>query len=97
MPKSRVARDRVVSSATEESAGKKAAFDSRLIQEFGGQETADVVEWYTRAEVLCKHHGVDLTLVLPARLTGGAFAVWLQIRALRGANFLTPPQNYPLS
>ncbi|XP_037082439.1 uncharacterized protein LOC119103095 [Pollicipes pollicipes] len=26
-----------------------------------------------------QHHGVDLTGVLPARLTGGAFAVWLQM------------------
>ena len=82
MPKSRVARDSVVSSATEESAGKKGsgpAFDSRLIPEFDGGKAADIVEWFTRAEVLCKHHGVDLTLVLPARLTGGAFSVWLQM------------------
>ena len=54
--------------------------DSRLIPEFGGDQAGqDVVEWFTRAEVLSKHHGVDLALVLPARLTGGAFAVWLQI------------------
>ena len=57
-----------------------AGFDSRLIPEFdGGQNGADVVEWLTRAEVLCDHHGVDLTMVLPARLTGGAFAVWHQL------------------
>ena len=56
------------------------SFDSRLIPEFGGDQVGqDVVEWFTRAEVLSKHHGVDLALVLPARLTGGAFAVWLQI------------------
>ena len=59
--------------------GSGPAFDSRLIPEFGGDNAADIVEWFTRAEVLCKHHGVDLALVLPARLTGGAFAVWLQM------------------
>ena len=82
MPKSRVASDSAVTSVAEEPGGKKGSgpmFDSRLIPEFGGQKTADVVEWFTRAEVLCRHHGVDLALVLPARLTGGAFAVWLQM------------------
>ena len=84
MPKSRVARERdsAVTSVAKESGGKKGSgptFDSRLIPEFGSENTADVVEWFTRAEVLCKHHGVDLALVLPARLTGGAFAVWLQM------------------
>ena len=52
-------------------------FDVRLIPEYDG--SSDVVEWFTRAEVLCKHRGVDLTGVLPARLSGGAFAVWLQM------------------
>ena len=52
-------------------------FDARLIPEYDG--SSDVVEWFTRAEVLCKHRGVDLTGVLPARLSGGAFAVWLQM------------------
>ena len=82
MPKSRKARDSGVNPVTEESGGKRGTgpvFDSRLIPEFDGAETTDVVEWYTRAEVLCRHHGVDLTLMLPARLTGGAFAVWLQM------------------
>lgn len=52
-------------------------FDARLIPEYDG--SSDIVEWFTRAEVLCRHRGVDLTDVLPARLTGGAFAVWLQM------------------
>lgn len=66
----------VISSVTRGATG----FDSRLISEFDGEKTGvDVVEWFTRAEVLCKHNGVDLAAVLPARLTGGAFAVWLQI------------------
>ena len=60
--------------------GGRATFDPRLIPEFSGEGTgADIVEWFTRAEVLSKHHGVNLALVLPARLTGGAFAVWLQM------------------
>lgn len=57
--------------------GAAGGFDSRSIPEFGGQ--GDVVEWFTRADVLCQHHGLDITAVLPARLTGGAFAVWLQL------------------
>ena len=58
-------------------AAARVGFDSRSIPEYGGE--GDVVEWFTRAEVLCQHHGVDLAVVLPARLTGGAFAVWLQL------------------
>lgn len=53
------------------------SFDARLIPEYDG--TTDVVEWFTRAEVLCRHRGADLPAILPARLTGGAFAVWLQL------------------
>lgn len=37
------------------------------------------MEWFGRAEVLCRHYGADLAAVLPARLTGGAFAVWEQL------------------
>ncbi|KAF0298787.1 Transcription factor collier [Amphibalanus amphitrite] len=50
-----------------------------VIIDSGEGTGADIVEWFTRAEVLSKHHGVNLALVLPARLTGGAFAVWLQM------------------
>ena len=62
---------------TNRNATRDGNFDARLIPEYDG--SSDVVEWYTRAEVLCRHRGVDLTGVLPARLTGGAFAVWLQM------------------
>ena len=84
MPKSRATRNGEVVPETAESGGTKVtartSFDSRLIPEFDGDKAgADIVEWFTRAEVLCQHHGVDLALVLPARLTGGAFAVWLQM------------------
>ena len=82
MPKSRVTSSGSVAAGTkdpDDKNGSAPVFDSRLIPEFDGGKTADIVEWFTRAEVLCKHHGVDLTLVLPARLTSGAFAVWLQM------------------
>ena len=52
-------------------------FDVRLIPEYDG--TADVVEWVTRAEMLCKLRGVAFESVLPLRLTGGAFSVWSQL------------------
>lgn len=53
------------------------AFDVRLIPEYDG--STDVVEWVTRAEMLCELRGVALESVLPLRLTGGAFAVWSQL------------------
>ena len=54
-------------------------FDARLIPEYDG--STDVVEWVTRAEMLCQLRGVALESVLPLRLTGGAFAVWSQLPA----------------
>lgn len=54
-------------------------FDARLIPEYDG--STDVVEWVTRAEMLCELRGIDLGTVLPLRLTGGAFAVWSQMPA----------------
>lgn len=54
-----------------------APFDARLIPEYDG--TTDVVEWFTRAEMLCQLRGVPSESVLPLRLTGGAFAVWSQL------------------
>lgn len=54
-------------------------FDAWLIPEYDG--TTDVVEWVTRAEMLCQLRGVALESVLPLRLTGGAFAVWSQLPA----------------
>ena len=53
--------------------------DPRLITEFDG--TTDVVEWLSRAELICSHRGVDVMDVIPLRLTGGAFAVWSQATA----------------
>ena len=54
-------------------------FDARVISEFDG--TTDVVEWWTRAELLCELRGVAAESVLPLRLSGGAFAVWSQLPA----------------
>lgn len=51
--------------------------DPRLIAEFDG--TTDVVEWLSRAELICSHRGVDVMDIIPLRLTGGAFAVWSQL------------------
>ena len=56
-----------------------AAFDVRLVAEYDG--TGDVVEWFTRAELICGLRGVRVETVLPLRLTGGAFAVWSQMPA----------------
>lgn len=50
------------------------SFDVRIIPEFDG--SADVVEWWTRAEMLCEMKGISVMSVLPTRLTGGAFRVW---------------------
>ena len=54
-------------------------FDVRLVPEYDG--TTDVVEWFTRATLLCEMRGVDLMSVIPLRLAGGAFAVWSQLPA----------------
>ena len=54
-------------------------FDVRLVPEFDG--TTDVVEWFTRAALLCEMRGVNLMSVIPLRLAKGAFAVWSQLPA----------------
>ena len=54
-------------------------FDVRLVPEYDG--TTDVVEWFTRATLLCELRGADLMTVLPLRLAVGAFAVWSQLPA----------------
>ena len=54
-------------------------FDARLIPEFDG--STDVVEWFSRAENLCRLRGVAVETVLPLRLSGGAFSVWSQLPA----------------
>ena len=55
------------------------SFDVRLVPEFDG--STDVVEWFSRAEMLCQLRGVAVETVLPLRLSGGAFSVWSQLPA----------------
>lgn len=52
-------------------------FDVRLIEGFDG--STDVVEWWTRTELLCRSRSIDVATVVPLRLTGGAFSVWSQL------------------
>ena len=56
------------------------AMELRLIPEFSGDSTQNVVEWLEKAELVCKLRGVaHLESVIPLRLTGGAFAVYQQL------------------
>ena len=49
----------------------------RLIPEFSGDATQNVVEWLEKAEPVCNLRGIaHLESVIPLRLTGGAFAVY---------------------
>ena len=49
----------------------------RLIPEFSGDSTQNVVDWLEKAELVCKLRGV--AHLIPLRLTGGAFAVYQQL------------------
>ena len=61
-----------------ESAGT--SFDVKLIPEYDGSGKQTVVEWLEKLELVCKLRGVtDNASVIPLRLTGGAFAVYLQL------------------
>ena len=52
----------------------------RLIPEFSGDSTQNVVEWLEKAELVCKLRVVaHLESVIPLRLTSGAFAVYQQL------------------
>ncbi|XP_043200185.1 uncharacterized protein LOC122369472 [Amphibalanus amphitrite] len=56
-----------------------AAADLRLIPEFDGA-TQPVTEWLEKVELVCRLRGIDaLHVVVPLRLTGGAFAVYQQL------------------
>lgn len=55
-------------------------FDLKLIPEYDGSSAKSVVEWLEKLELVCKLQGVsDVASVIPLRLTGGAFAVYLQL------------------
>ena len=54
------------------------SFDLRLIEEYDG--TKDIIEWLEKVELVCKIRDLkDLALVIPLRLTGGAFSVYQQL------------------
>ena len=56
-------------------------FDLKLIPEYDGSGAWSVVEWLEKLELVCKLQGVggEVASVIPLRLTGGAFAVYLQL------------------
>ena len=52
----------------------------RLIPEFSGDATQNVVEWLEKAELVCNLRGIThLESSIPLRLTGGAFAVYQKL------------------
>ena len=55
-------------------------FDIKLIPEYDGSSAQSVVEWLEKLELVCKLRGVkDVASVIPLRLTGFAFVVYLQL------------------
>ena len=55
-------------------------FDLKLIPEFDGSSGHSVAEWLEKLELVCKLRKIsDVASVIPLRLTGGAFAVYLQL------------------
>lgn len=63
----------------EDSSGDK-TFDVRLIPEFDGSPSQSVTEWFEKLELVCRLRKVeDVACVIPLRLSGGAFAVYLQL------------------
>uniref|UniRef100_A0A5S6QP14 CCHC-type domain-containing protein n=1 Tax=Trichuris muris TaxID=70415 RepID=A0A5S6QP14_TRIMR len=56
------------------------SLDLRLIPEFDGSPQQSVTEWFQKVELICKLRRVDnLAEVVPLRLTGGAFAVYMEM------------------
>ncbi|KRX80125.1 hypothetical protein T06_4700 [Trichinella sp. T6] len=62
--------------------GVDKSLDLRLIPEFDGSPQQSVVELQEKVELVCKIRDIsDVASVIPLRLTGGAFAVYLQLNA----------------
>ncbi|KRX66717.1 hypothetical protein T09_12756 [Trichinella sp. T9] len=62
--------------------GVDKSLDLRLIPEFEGSPQQSVVELLEKVELVCKLRDIsDVASVIPLRLTGGAFAVYLQLNA----------------
>ena len=56
------------------------SLDLRLIPEYDGSGTQSVVEWIEKLELICKLRNVsDVANVIPLHLSGGSFAVYLQL------------------
>ena len=65
-----------------------AGAELRLIPEFGGGGSQDVVEWLDKAELVCELRGISKPeTVIPLRLTGGAFAVYQQLTSADKKDF----------
>ncbi|CAM1332166.1 Uncharacterised protein r2_g4115 [Pycnogonum litorale] len=59
------------------------ATELRLIPEFDGSGIQSVVEWFDKAELVCRLRGLSKPeCVIPLRLTGGAFAVYQQLSVI---------------
>lgn len=57
---------------------KMESTDLKLIEEYNGSK--DIVEWLEKVELVCKIRKIsDLAVVIPLRLTGGAFSVYQQL------------------
>ncbi|CDW55796.1 zf-CCHC domain containing protein [Trichuris trichiura] len=60
--------------------GTDGLIDVQLIPEFDGLHGQSIMEWLKKVELVCELYGVkDIASVIPLRLTGGAFAVYLQL------------------
>ena len=58
----------------------QSSLDLRLIPEYDGSGTQSMVEWIEKFELICKLRNVsDVASIIPLRLSGGAFAVYLQL------------------
>uniref|UniRef100_A0A5S6Q4F3 DDE-1 domain-containing protein n=1 Tax=Trichuris muris TaxID=70415 RepID=A0A5S6Q4F3_TRIMR len=56
------------------------ASDVRLIPQFDGSPSQSVTEWFEKLELVCRLRKVeDVACVVPLRLSGGVFAVYLQL------------------
>ena len=54
--------------------------DLRLIQEFSGDGSLNVIEWLEKPELVCSLRGIiSMETVLPLRPTGGGFTVYQQL------------------
>ena len=72
--------NKIKSGAWEESS-EKSAVDLKLIEDFDGSNR-NCVEWLQKVHLVSEIRGIkDLALVIPLRLTGGAFAVYQQLSA----------------